>query len=470
MTETPSRRDTALAYWFSRSGLTQRRLAAEVGKRARAAGLRIHPDGTRVRRWLEGERPRPPVPQFVAEVLSAHCGRTLTPADLGLDDDQQDDLARYRGPHDLLATLAQTTPPPHRSTGLPPAAVPWEPERLLEALHTWAFTTARPLPAQAGPGQRLGEADVARIRDCTAAFRALDNAHGGGSTLAAAASHLAATTHAVRDGTYTDRTGRLLLRELADLAGVAGWAAHDAAHWPHAIRYLTLAVHAARDSADTNLTAHLLQCLARVWGYLKRPDVAADCIALALYGCRHHAQPALRAGLHALAARFAAMQGQTAEVLRNVSQAQDIFDHTPNAPAYVAYLDEPELASTLGEVMLFLARTTGEARHATTAVTLLDAAAAHRNPTRVRSRAFDAIAAARAFVLVGDVDAAHTYAQHAINVATGLDSTRVKRRFLDLAHEITPAAGTSPNARELRAQLCLAAGVTEPDQWQQGNR
>ena len=78
--------------------------------------------------------------------------------------------------------------------------------------------------------------------------------------------------------------------------------------------------------------------------------------------------------------------------------------------------------------------------------------------------------AARAFDLVGDVDAAHTYAQHAINVATGLDSTGVKRRFLDLAHEIAPAAGTSPNARELRAQLCLAAGVTEPDQWQQGNR
>ncbi|MFI1258255.1 hypothetical protein ACH4U6_31350 [Streptomyces netropsis] len=42
-----------------------------------------------------------------------------------------------------------------------------------------------------------------------------------------------------------------------------------------AIRHLTLPVHAMRESGDRNLTAHLLQCLARIWGYLGRPDLAS---------------------------------------------------------------------------------------------------------------------------------------------------------------------------------------------------
>ncbi|WP_260868026.1 hypothetical protein [Streptomyces sp. SAJ15] len=71
-----------------------------------------------------------------------------------------------------------------------------------------------------------------------------------------------------------------------------------------------MAVHAARESGDRNLTAHLLQCLARIWGYLGRPDLASDCIALALYGTRNDAHPVLRAGLYALGARFAALRGR----------------------------------------------------------------------------------------------------------------------------------------------------------------
>jgi hypothetical protein len=73
---------------------------------------------------------------------------------------------------------------------------------------------------------------------------------------------------------------------------------------------------------------------------------------------------------------------------------------------YVAYLDHAELSSTLGEVLLFLARTSGRPQHATTAVDLLNTAAAERDPARARSRAFDAVAAARALFVVGDIDAA----------------------------------------------------------------
>jgi len=475
--ETPPRPgESAFAYWFRISGFTKKGLAAAVTEKAHAAGHpHIRTDGSRVRRWLGGEQPRPPVPDLLAAIFSARCGRQLTAADLGFAPADPDDLTRYRGPAELLADLDRTTssglahgPKPVRTA--PPDGeharidIPHQPEHLLPALETWAYAPPHVLPGTAAdaPGQRLGASDAARIADYTRVFRTLDNQHGGGSTLHSATGQLAWATRIIRDGRYTEAAGRTLFRELADLAGCVGWMSHDVAQWPAAIRHLTLAVHAARESGDRNLTAHLLQCLARIWGYLGRPDIASDCIALALYGTRNSAHPVLRAGLHSLAARFASLQGDSSEALRNVRHAQEIFaEETPEPlPAYVAYLDHAELSSTLGEVMLFLARSSGHSQHATTAVDLLNTAATERDPSRARSRAFDAVAAARALFVIGDIDAACHAGQQALTVGAAVDSARVRRRFLDLAREATPHQAV-PAVRDLRTQLLTATAHRE---------
>ncbi|WFB11333.1 hypothetical protein LRS74_33095 [Streptomyces sp. LX-29] len=305
-------------------------------------------------------------------------------------------------------------------------------------------------------GSRLGAGDAARIADYTRAFRQLDNRHGGGSTLHSATGQLAWATGLIRDGRYTETTGRLLFRELADLAGCVGWMSHDVAQGPAAIRYLTMAVHAARESGDRNLTSHLLQCLARIWGYLGRPDLASDCIALALYGTRNDAHPVLRAGLYALAARFAALQGEAPEALRSVRHAQEIFhEHAvEDRPEYIAYLDHAELSSTLGEVLLFLSRSSGQPQHATSALDLLSTAAAERD--FARSSAFDAIAAARALLVVDDLEAACATGLRAIRIGSHVESARVRRRFLDLVREAQPHE-SKPAVRDLREQLLAAA-------------
>ncbi|MGW7006142.1 transcriptional regulator [Streptomyces sp. NPDC054933] len=467
----PPSGESSLCYWFRISGFTKKGLAAAVAAQARAMGYpNINPSASRVRGWLQGEKPRPPVPELLAAVFSERCGRRLTAADLGLAESGPQDLTSYRGPAEVLSSLADVTAEslargPHSvEPAVPrgeqaPAEIPYDPERLLPALDSWAYAPPHVLPGAATTdGRRLGTADAHRIADYTKVFRSLDNQHGGGSTLHSATGQLAWATRIIRDGHYTETAGRALFRELADLAGCVGWMSHDVAQWPTAIRHLTLAVHAARESGDRNLTAHLLQCLARIWGYLGRPDIAADCIALALYGTRNSAHPILRAGLHALAARFAALQGDIGEALRNVRHSQEIFgeETLDELPAYVAYLDYSELASTLGEVMLFLARTSGRPHYAATAVDLLNTAAADRDPARVRSRAFDAVAAARALFVVGDIDAACIAGTRAVNVGSVVDSARVRRRFLDLAREAAPH-GEVPAVRDLREQLLATA-------------
>ncbi|MEU6245694.1 transcriptional regulator [Streptomyces sp. NPDC047024] len=454
--------ETAFRYWFRLSGMTKNALARTITKLAVERGHpQVRPDGSRVRRWLDhGERPRDPVPDLIAEILSERTGYRLSAADLGLAAAPVEDEARYRGPAEILTDLQRATGAtlahgPHRPERAEYDGAPQHPEprHLLTALESWSWSTARPLPAVVANG-RLGHADAERIAAHTSALREMDNAHGGASMLYMATAHLAATNTAITNGTYTEPAGRALYRELGDLAGVVGWAAHDAAHYPQAVKYLTLAVHAARESGETNLTAHLLQCLARVWGYVGHPQLARDCIALALYGARNTASPVLRAGLHALDARFAALLGRPRDALRAVHLAQEIFteDSPHPAPAFVSYLDEAELSSTLGEVLLFLARKTDDAKHAQHAIGLLATAAEHRAEQRVRSRAFDSIALARAQLFTGQFEAAHATAEQAAAIGAGLDSARVRRRYRDLAREAAehPAA---PSARQIHELL-----------------
>lgn len=448
--------ETALRYWFRLSGLSKTSLARAVTELAATRGhSHVRPDGSRVRRWVDdGERPRDPVPDLIAEILSQHTGYRLSAADLALAADPREEEARYRGPTEILADVQQATGEtlshgPHRHEQAEYDDDPNypEPHHLLHALESWSWTAPRPLPAIAADA-RLGHTDAERIAAHTSVLRKMDNTHGGASMLYMATAHLATTNAAIKAGTYTEHTGRTLFRELGDLAGVVGWAAHDSAHYPQAIKYLTLAVHASRESGDRNLTAHLLQCLARVWGYTGHPQLARDCIALALYGARNTASPVLRAGLHALDARFAALLGLPRDAVRAVQLAQEIFteDSPDPAPAFVAYLDEAELASTLGEVLLFLARKTDTPRHAQDAIGLLTTAAGHRSEHRIRSRAFDAIALARAQLFTSQFEAAHATTQQALTIGTGLNSARVRRRYRDLAREAA-AHQDVPHAR-----------------------
>jgi hypothetical protein len=453
--------DTPLAHWFRVSGFTKRGLAQAVTEHARSHGCpQVLPDASRVRGWLRGERPREPVPGFLAAVLSERCAQPLTAADLGLGGKTDDSLTRYRGPADVLrdlgdAAAADLERGPRRAREAHDGP---DPEPAQAALDAWAYAPPRPLPGTGGvDGRRLGAADADRIADYTGVFRRLDNEHGGGSTLHSATGQLAWAVSMIREGSYTDAAGRRLFGALADLAGCVGWMSHDTGRRDAALRYLTLAVHAARESGDRGLTAHLLQCQARVWGYLSRPGIAADGIALALYGARRQVHPVQRAGLHALAARFAALQGDAEESLREIRLAQEIYASGSGdpLPAYASYLDQAELWSTLGEVRLFLARATDSPGHANAAVGLLTAAAAGRPRRRVRSRAFDAAAAARAHLIVGDLDAAAAAGQQAAEIGARVDSARVAGSLARLCREAEPHS-SDPAIRALREALSSA--------------
>lgn len=91
--------NAALISWFNRTGLSRSELARQVCARAHATGYpQVACDANNVRRWFEGTRPRPPVPEILADVISDCVGVRISPAELGLAESPTRDRALVYDP------------------------------------------------------------------------------------------------------------------------------------------------------------------------------------------------------------------------------------------------------------------------------------------------------------------------------------------------------------------------------------
>jgi len=458
----PNRR---LAHYEARSGFSHAELARAVTRRAKAAGeAHICPDGSRVRRWLEGERPRDPVPQLLAEVFTERLGVPVSPADLGFP---QPGTRTHGEDINLPWLFTRTASALTRQTkgdlmldrrafqdDESPGELASGPE-LLAAVQPWASAVPDPLPNVTEHGHgRIGLSDVAQIEQVTTVFRNWDNLYGGGLTREAIVGQLKGAA-CLLDGPYTEQTGRALFRAVADLASVAGWTSFDAGLHKTAQRYFVLGLHAAKEARDRALGAHLLNCMSRQMGHLKRPADALELVQLAQYGARNDATATTRAMLHALEARYLAVTGQMREFDRAVGLAGDSYTHADLAtdPDWVQFFDLSEFYATIGVCHQIAAAS--RPGHASTAALMIEHAISNRPPGRVRSRAFDHIGLARTRLIQGEYDGAATAADTALGLLGELSSSRVADRLRELLGDTEPHAANRA-IQGLRDRLAAA--------------
>jgi len=446
---TPPRRrgpNHRLRHWFDRTGFSKTELAALIQERARRHGHpNVAPDASRVRHWLTGEHPRPPVPEILTELFAERLGVPLTVADLGLPGC---DTPVMRDILDLawLPTRTVTGISQYARSDLMLDRRDFETENttvatgpeLLRVVQPWATALPDPLPNLTdAPHGRIGMTEVRQIEEATQVFRTWDNTHGGGLSRDAVVGQLKWAA-SLLDGPYTDTTGRSLFRAVADLAGVAAWMSFDVNLHAIAQHYFTLALHAAKEAGDRNLGAHILNCMARQMNHLRRPDDALELIQLAQYGARHSATATTRAMLHSLEARSYAVMGRLDDFDRAAGHADDAFRHA-NAdedPIWVRFFDESEYHATIGICYQIAARTHPD--YAGRSATMIDVAISQRDQSRVRSRAFDYIGLARTYLLQTELDGAHHATITALGLIEHLNSTRVHDRLRELQHETRP--------------------------------
>lgn len=327
----PERVPNALfASWFQRSGWSKGEVARMVNRRARDLGAtHVATDTSRVRRWLDGEQPRDPIPRILTELFSERFGCVVTLSDLGLREPSSPIAGTLAdlpwGPErtaELLAEfcrsdllLGPTRAHRNINDGAPPLAAG---TALIEPVKRWLLPYVPPpqrgapeqldgCATQAAPGalasaapggvpavpqrNRPGRAAVLadQLEETLRVFRDWEASVGGGIRRAAVTGQLYEVAELIRHS--PEPAHPRIFRIAALYCLLAGEMALDSGLQAAAQRYLVLGLHAAKESADRNTVAVVLAATARQLIGLNRAQDALDLLAVGRTATRGDLDP-----------------------------------------------------------------------------------------------------------------------------------------------------------------------------------
>ncbi|MBY8879438.1 hypothetical protein K7862_17610 [Streptomyces sp. PLK6-54] len=461
--------------WFMRSGWSKGELARQVNRRARQLGAHhVSTDTSRVRRWLDGEQPREPIPRILSELFSERFGCVVPVEDLGLRSAHQppaggDIDLPWAGPQtvQLINEFSRSDLMLGRrgflGTSLALSAGP----ALLEPLQRWlvpagpgAHPAAAAPPRDAGGRpSRLSEQELELLEATTVMFREWDSQCGGGLRRKAVVGQLHEVTDLLQEA-HPETVAQRLYRITADLAALAGWMSYDVGLHPTAQKYLVLALHAAKEAGDRPLGAFILSSMSRQMIHLDRPDDALELIHLAQYGSRDSASATTQAMLHALEARAYANMGQVNKCHRAVRMAEDTFaDSRPtDDPAWITFFNEAELHAENAHSYRDLAYVAGRSpTYASLAhpemVQAVDGFSG--DPVHQRAYALNLVGMGTVHLLMKEPEQAAHFTDHAITVAKRVRSERVNTRIRKTTHTALRDFGDVPEVVRLADRLAV---------------
>ncbi|MDT3399993.1 hypothetical protein RKE29_25760 [Streptomyces sp. B1866] len=482
-----------LSSWFARSGWSKGELARQVNRRARQLGAHhISTDTSRVRRWLDGEQPREPIPRILSELFSERFGCVVAVEDMGLRPSYPSlagasvDLP-WTGHHTvmLMSEFSRSDLMLARrgflGTSLGLSAGPG----LVEPMQRWLAPAQAPGPdrqhteARRPPrrGARLSLPEVELLESAVVMFRAWDAQCGGGLRRKAVVGQLHEVTDLLREP-QSEEVATRLFRVAAELAALAGWMSYDIGLQPIAQKYFVLALHAAKEADDRPLGSYVLATMSRQMIHLGRPDDGLELIHLAQYGSRDSATPRTQAMLYAMEARAYANLGQPSRCIRAARIAEDTFAEcslgaaspgaaSPGAaspgepePDWIGFFSEAELNAENAHSFRDLAYVAGrsplyaeQARPVMQRAVDLFAKEAEQGGVHQRSYALNLIGMASVHLLRGEPEQAAESASLALPLAGRIRSERVNTRLRKTVDTAVREFGHVPQVAELGERL-----------------
>lgn len=448
-TNADKRPNELLGSWFVRSGWSKGELARQVNRRARQLGANhISTDTSRVRRWLDGENPREPIPRILSELFSERFGCVVSIEDLGLRTARQSPSATgvdlpWTGPQTvaLLSEFSRSDLMLARRGFLGSSLALSAGPALIEPLQRWLVPAppshvrdAEPLPTSRARG-RLSRPELELLESTTVMFRQWDAQCGGGLRRKAVVGQLHEVTDLLQEP-HPETTARKLFKVAAELAELAGWMSYDVGLQPTAQKYFVLALHAAKEAGDKPLGSYILSSMSRQMIHLGRPEDALELIHLAQYGSRDCASPRTQSMLYAMEARAYANMGQPGKCKRAVRMAEDTFADADEwdepDPDWIRFFSEAELHGENSHSFRDLAYVAGRSpTYASLAQPLMERAVelfAH-DKEHQRSYALNLIGMATVHLLQREPEQSAVYAQQAMKVAKKVRSERVNTRI-----------------------------------------
>ena len=307
------------------------------------------------------------------------------------------------------------------------------------------------------PPEHVGATDVARIEAATAAFRSWDSQRGGGAARGAVTAQLQWVVATAHRGTCTGEDVRdRLLTATADLAALAAFTHYDVERHEDARRLWLVALHAAREARNTDLTSKVLRQMAHQALHLDRPDEALRLLQVAAatsLGTAGEASAATLAELAAYEGWAHAMAGRVEPCLRALGRAEEVYAGAPtgDVPAWMSYFDAAELNALRGHCLHVLGYERPEA--AARAEPLLRAAVEERGAEHVRRKTLNQIALAATYFQRGqDIEEGIAVGYRALAGAGSLHSPRALSRMGGLA-KVTVRYAKESSVAAFRASL-----------------
>lgn len=438
-----------LMSWFVRSGWSKGELARQVNRRARQLGANhISTDTSRVRRWLDGENPREPIPRILSELFSERFGCVVSVEDLGLRAARQSpsvsgvDLP-WTGPQTvaLLSEFSRSDLMLARRGFLGSSLALSAGPALIEPMQRWLvpvppapYQEPAPVPSSRARG-RLSKPELDLLEATTVMFRQWDAQCGGGLRRKAVVGQLHEVTDLLQEP-QPEATTRKLFKVAAELAELAGWMSYDVGLQPTAQKYFVLALHAAKEAGDRPLGSYILSSMSRQMIHLGRPDDALELVHLAQYGSRDCASPRTQSMLYAMEARAYANMGQPGKCKRAVRMAEDTFaeagDWDEPDPDWIRFFSEAELYGENSHSFRDLAYVAGRSpTYASLAEPLMRQAVDlfAKDAEHQRSYALNLIGMATVHLLRREPEQGAVYAEQAMRIAKKVRSERVNTRI-----------------------------------------
>ncbi|WP_129306318.1 hypothetical protein [Streptomyces sp. L2] len=465
-----------LGSWFVRSGWSKGELARQVNRRARQLGANhISTDTSRVRRWLDGENPREPIPKILSELFSERFGCVVSVEDLGLRAARQSPSASgvdlpWTAPQAvaLLGEFSRSDLMLARrgflGTSLALSAGP----SLIEPMQRWLVSgPSSPAPAESEPlvessrPHRLSKPELELLESTTVMFRQWDAQCGGGLRRKAVVGQLHEVTDLLQEP-QPEATNRKLFKVAAELAELAGWMSYDVGLQPTAQKYFVLALHAAKEAGDKPLGSYVLSSMSRQMIHLGRPDDALELIHLAQYGSRDCASPRTQSMLYAMEARAYANMGQPGRCKRAVRMAEDTFAEADEwdepDPDWIRFFSEAELFAENSHSYRDLAYVAGRSpAYASLAQPLMERAVDlfAKDHEHQRSYALNLIGMATVHLLRDQPEHSTEYASRAMLVARKVRSERVNTRIRKTVDTAVRDYGDLSAVTDLAEQLAV---------------
>ncbi|MFV8129431.1 transcriptional regulator [Streptomyces syringium] len=441
-----------LLEWLRRSAMSRGELARRVrGKALEWGQPHIAPDRTGIRRWLDGESPRRPIPNILADVFSEHFGYRVTTYDLGLGEGTvADDLLVYNSGYaatvETVADLGRADVDRRKFL----AAAPFAAFAGVGPSRDWLLNTLDQVPA---PGPRVRLEDVTAVKNMFGVFQQLDIFQGGGSGRLALTAYMNEHVFPLLRRTHTDGVRRALCEAAAEQTYLLGWMAYDSGEHGTAQRYLIQSLRLSEESQNAALGSHVLAGMADQATLLGNPSEGRRLAQAGRQGLAKAKSPACMADLWCLEGRALARLGEKRAAAHAVVKSEEAFGK-------VRPTEEQEWAKFIDGAYL-----NGE--HATTFQDIddVDNAEAHARRSidvaarqkRARRGAMSQAALAVTHLRRRDLESAHSAGLRTLSLARQVKSSRCVEAVQDLRRRMEPfgahrlVADFDERARELVA-------------------